>query len=65
MGRAFGCSRLGGVEGVRGGDHGIFVQGWVWVDLVRDTRGEVYVQGREGVCKLGIDLIDANMKDGM
>ena len=25
----------------------------------------VYVQGREGVCKLGIDLIDADMKDGM
>ena len=47
------------------GNHGIFVKGWVWVDLVRDASGKVYVQGREGVCKLGIDLIDDDMKDGM
>ena len=40
------------------------MRGRVRLDLVRDAGGEVCVQGVEGVCKLGIDLVDANVKYG-
>ena len=48
-----------------GGDHGMFVKGWVGVDLVRDARGEVCGQGRERVGKLGIGIVEADMEDGV
>ena len=40
------------------GDHGMSVRGRVWLDPVRDAGGEVCVESVEGVCEIGVDLVD-------
>ena len=47
------------------GDHRMSVRGRVWLDPVRDAGGEVCVESVEGVCELGVDLIDTCVEYGM
>ena len=47
------------------GGHGVSVWGWVGLDLVRDAGGEVCAEGVEGVCELGVDLVDTSVDYGV
>ena len=47
------------------GDHGVSVKGRVRLDLVRDAGGEVCAEGVEGVCELGVDLVDTCVEYGV
>ena len=47
------------------GDHGVSVKGRVRLDLVRDAGGEVCAEGVEGVCELGVDLVDTSVEYGV
>ena len=40
------------------------VRGRVRVDLVRDAGWEVCAEGVEGVCELGVDLVDTSVEYG-
>ena len=60
-----GCGR--GVHYARAtwGDHRMSVRGRVWLDPVRDAGGEVCVESVEGVCELGVDLVDTCVEYGV
>ena len=50
---------------VVGRDHSMVVRGRIWLNLVRDARGEAGVKDAERVSELCVDFIDAYVEDGM
>ena len=51
--------------GAVGRDHRVVVRGRIWLNLVRDARGEAGVKNAERVSELCVDFIDAYVEDGM
>ena len=47
------------------GDHRMVVRGRIGLDLVRDTRGEAYVESAERVSKLCVDFVETYVEYGM
>ena len=52
-------------SGVVGRDHRVVVRGRIWLNLVRDARGEAGVKSAERVSELCVDFIDTYVEDGM
>ena len=48
-----------------GRDHSVVVRGRIWLNLVRDARGEAGVKSAERVSELCVDFIDTYVEDGM
>ena len=51
--------------GAVGRDHRVVVRGRIWLNLVRDARGEAGVKSAKRVSELCVDFIDAYVEDGM
>ena len=45
-------------------DHRVVVRGRIWLNLVRDARGEACVKSAERVSELCVDFIDAYVENG-
>ena len=52
-------------SGVVGRDHRVVVRGRIWLNLVRDARGEAGFKSAERVSELCVDFIDTYVEDGM
>ena len=46
-------------------DHSVVGRGRIWLNLVRDARGEACVKSAERVSELCVDVIDTYVEDGM